>query len=244
VGLGIRDLLNHNPQSHIKEVTMRKIFFALLSLFLITGITACTSKKDLELEGKKLISRKPPFTLILPSEFILVHSFSHENPTEHSLTRAFFFIKEKDKKVEEMLILQIADKTNPQAGPMTAAPLKPYEEKRLYSKGKVKKGELEVDYLLQLMAWNPDASSLQPIVKKGFVIPSCWALQGQSLFLYQGEHAVFFRYSKNVNSFGMKVSEKGEDWEKGRISENEKKVYETFQKSFKEMIDSIQIKSP
>jgi len=103
---------------------------------------------------------------------------------------------------------------------------------------------LEVDTLIQLMAWNPDASSLQPIVKKGFIIPSSWALQGQFLFLYLGEHAVFFRYSKNVNSFGMKVSEKGEDWEKGRISENEKKVYETFQKSFKEMIDSIQIKSP
>jgi hypothetical protein len=141
-----------------------------------------------------------------------------------------------------MLILQVADKTNPQAGPMTAAPLKPYTEKRLYSKGKVKKGELEVDTLIQLMAWNPDASSLQPIVKKGFIIPSNWALQGQFLFLYLGEHAVFFRYSKNVNSFGMKVSEKGEDWEKGRISENEKKVCETFQKSFKEMIDSIQIK--
>ena len=143
-----------------------------------------------------------------------------------------------------MLILQIADKTNPQAGPMTATPLKPYTEKRLYSKGKVKKGELEVDYLIQLMAWNPDAPSLQPIVKKGLIIPSRWALQGQFLFLYQGEHAVFFRYSKDINSFGIKVSEKGDDWGKGSISGNEKKVYETFQKSFMEMIDSIQIKSP
>jgi hypothetical protein len=127
---------------------------------------------------------------------------------------------------------------------MTGTPLKPYTEKRLYSKKKVKKGELEVDSLVQLMAWNPDAPSLQPIVKKGFVIPSRWALQGQFLFLYQGEHAVFFRYSKDVHSFGMKVSEKGEDWEKGRISENEKKVYETFQKTFIEMIDSIQVKNP
>jgi hypothetical protein len=224
---------------------MRKIFFALLSLLLITGIAGCGPKEDLELEGKKLICRKPSFTLTLPSEFLLAHSFSHENPTVYSLTRVFFFIKEEegDKKVEEMVILQIADKTNPQAGPMTAPPLKPYAEERMYSKGKVKKGELEVDTLIQLMAWNPDASSLQPIVKKGFIIPSSWALQGQFLFLYLGEHAVFFRYSKNINSFGTKVSEKGEDWEKGRISGNEKKVYETFQKSFKEMIDSIQIKN-
>jgi hypothetical protein len=127
---------------------------------------------------------------------------------------------------------------------MTVPPLKPYTEKRLYSKGKVKKGELEVDYLIQLMAWNPDAPSLQPIVKKGLIIPSRWALQGQFLFLYQGEHAVFFRYSKDINSFGIKVSEKGDDWGKGSISGNEKKVYETFQKTHIEMIDSIQIKNP
>jgi hypothetical protein len=223
---------------------MRKIFFALLSLLLIIGITACTSKKDLELEGKKLVSQKPPFTLTFPSEFSLVHSFSHENPEESSLTRVYFFVSAKGKQVEEMLILQIADKTNPQAGPMTVTSLKPYAEKRLYSKGRVKKGGLEVDTLVQLMAWNPDAPSLQPIVKKGFVIPPRWTLQGQFLFLYQGEHAVFFRYSKDVHSFGVKVSEKGEDWEKGKISENEKKVCETFQKSFMEMIDSIQIKNP
>ncbi len=222
---------------------MRKIFFVLLGLVLITWNIAGAAQKDLEIQGKKLTSQKPPVTLTLPSEFNLVHSFSQENPEASSLTRAYFFIKPKGKQVEEMLILQVADKTNPQAGPMTAAPLKPYTEKRLYSKGKVKKGKLEVDTLIQLMAWNPDASSLQPIVKKGFVIPSSWALQGQFLFLYLGEHAAFFRYSKNVNSFGMKVSEKGEDWEKERISGNEKKVYETFQKSFKEMIDSIQIKN-
>jgi hypothetical protein len=223
---------------------MRKIIFLLVSLILLTATTADAAQKDLEIQGKKLTSQKPPFTLTLSSDFNLIHSFSQENPGESSLTRAYFFIKTKGKQVEEMLILQIADKTNPQAGPMTAAPLKPYTEKRLYSKGKVKRGELEVDTLIQLMAWNPDASSLQPIVKKGFIIPSSWALQGQFLFLSLGEHAVFFRYSKNVNSFGMKVSEKGEDWEKGRISGNEKKVYETFQKSFKEMIDSLQIKSP
>jgi hypothetical protein len=222
---------------------MRKIIFVLLTLILLTGTMANAAQKDLEIQSKKLTSKKPPFTITLPSEFNLVHSFSQENSEESSLTRAYFFIKPKGKQVEEMLILQVADKTNPQAGPMTAAPLKPYTEKRLYSKGKVKKGELEVDTLIQLMAWNPDGSSLQPIVKKGFIIPSSWAIQGQFLFLYLGEHAVFLRYSKSVNSFGMKVSEKGEDWEKGRISENEKKVYETFQKSFKEMIDSIKVKN-
>lgn len=222
---------------------MKKNIFVLLCVIFAIGSVVNAAQKDLEIQGKKLTSQKPPFTLTLPSEFNLVHSFSQENPEESSLTRAYFFIKPKGKQVEEMLILQVADKTNPQAGPMTAAPLKPYTEKRLYSKGKVKKGELELDTLIQLMAWNPDASSLQPIVKKGFIIPSSWALQGQFLFLYLGEHAVFFRYSKNVNSFGVKVSDKGEDWEKGRISENEKKVCETFQKSFKEMIDSIKVKN-
>jgi hypothetical protein len=223
---------------------MKKIFFVLLGLLLITWTAAGAAQKDLEIQGKKLISQKPSFTLMLPSEFSLVHSFSHENPGESSLTRVYFLVKTKGKQIEEMLILQVADKTNPQAGPMTVPPLKPYTEKRLYSKGKVKKGELEGEYLIQLMAWNPEAPSLQPIVKKGFVILSRWALQGQFLFPYQGEHAVFFRYSRDVHSFRMKVSEKGEDWEKGRISENEKKVYETFQKSYMEMINSIQIKNP
>jgi hypothetical protein len=221
---------------------MRKIFFVLMGLMLITWTTGSAAQKDLEIQGKKLISQKPPFTLTLPSEFNLIHSFSHENPGESSLTRVYFLVKTKGKQVEEMLILQIADKSNPQAGPMTVTPLKPYSEKRLYSKGKVKKGELEMDTLIQLMAWNPDAPSLQPIVKKGLVIPSSWALQGQFLFLYQAEHAVFFRYSKDINSFGIKASEKGDDWDKKLISGNEKRVYETFQKTFMEMMDSIQIK--
>jgi hypothetical protein len=221
---------------------MRKIFFVLMGLMLITWTTGSAAQKDLEVHGKKLVSQKPPFTLTLPSEFNLVHSFSHENPGESSLTRVYFLVKTKGKQVEEMLILQIADKSNPQAGPMTVTPLKPYSEKRLYSKGKVKKGELEMDTLIQLMAWNPDAPSLQPIVKKGLVIPSSWALQGQFLFLYQAEHAVFFRYSRDINSFGIKVSEKGDDWDKKLISGNEKRVYETFQKTFMEMMDSIQIK--
>ena len=242
--MGIRDLLNPNPPSNIKEVTMRKIFFVLLGLVLITWNTANAAQKDLEIQGKKLVSQKPPFTLTLPSEFDLVHSFSHENPGESSLTRVYFFVKTKGKQVEEMLILQIADKTNPLAGPMTAAPLKPYTEKRLYSKEKVIKGKLEVDYLIQSMAWNPDAPSLQPILKKGLVIPSRWALQGQFLFLYQGEGAVSVRYSKDANSFGIRVSDGGREWEKGSISGNEKRVYEVFQKTFLRIIDTIHVITP
>jgi hypothetical protein len=158
------------------------------------------------------------------------------------LTRVYFFVKAKEEQVEEMLILQIADRTNPQAGPMEAPPLKPYTEKRSYLEGKMRKRELEIEYLIQCMGWNPDAPSLQPIMEKGFSIPSHWALQGQLLFLYQGEHAVFFRYSKDVSSFGIKISEKGDDWGKGMISGNEKRVYETFEKTFLQMVDSIQIK--
>jgi predicted small secreted protein len=221
---------------------MKKVIVALFCFILIPCTTVSAAQKDLEIQGKKLVSQKPPFTLILPSEFNLVHFFSHENPGESSLTRVYFLVKSKGKQVEEMLILQIADKTNPQAGPMIVTPLRPYTEQRLYSMGKVKKGELEVDYLIQLMAWNPDSPSLQPIVKKGLVIPSHWALQGQFLFSYLGEHAVLFRYSKDVNSSGIKVSEKGEEWGKGVIKGNEKRAYETFQKSFMETIDSIQLK--
>jgi hypothetical protein len=93
------------------------------------------------------------------------------------------------------------------------------------------------------MAWNPDAPSLQPIVKKGIVIPSCWALQGQFLFNYRGGHAVLVRYSRDVRSFGFKISEEGKDWERSSISGNEMKTYETFQKIFMEMINSISIKN-
>jgi hypothetical protein len=227
----------------IRRGIMKKFFIILVALALIT-CSRETTEKELEIQGTNLISRKPPFTVTLPSEFDLVHSSSHENPEESSLTRVYFLVKTKGKKVEEMLILQIADKTNPQAGPMTAAPLKPYTEKRLYSKKRIIKGKLEVDYLIQLMAWNPDAPSLQPILKKGLVISSHWALQGQFLFLYQGEGAVSVRYSKDANSFGIRVSDGGREWEKGSISGNEKRVCEVFQKTFLQIIDTIHIITP
>jgi len=219
---------------------MRKILILLMAL-LFSACSPATEKKDLEIDGKELISRKPPFALIFPTGHQLAHSFTVAYPNESSQTRSYFFIKEKEKQIEEMVIIQIADKTNPQAEAMTSPPLKPETTRRMYSNGKIQKGGLEVDYLIQLMAWNPAAPSLQPIVKKGIVIPPHWALQGQFLFLYQGEHAVFFRYSKDINSFGIKISEKGDNWEKGAISGNEKKTYDTFQKAFMQMMDSIQI---
>ena len=164
-----------------------------------------------------------------------------ENKEENSLTRTSLFIKAKNKQAEDILIVQIADKTNPQAGPMTIPPLKPLTEKRLFSKGKMDKKGLEVHYLLQAMVWNPDASSLRPVLAKGIAVPSHWVLQGQFLFPYYDENAVFIRYSKDANSFGFGVSQEGKSWEKNSISGNEKKVYEIFQKTFMGMMDSIRI---
>ena len=220
----------------------KKPFLAILVFLLIAWTTTCAPKKDLEVDGKKLVSSKPPFTLTLPSDVDLIHSFSNEHPEQSSLTRVYLFVKAKEKRVEEMLTVQIADRTNPQSGPMEAPPLKPYTEKRSYLKGKLKKGEMEIDYLIQIMAWNPDAPSLQPILEKGFFIPPHWALQGQFLFLYQGEHAVFLRYSKDITSFGIKISENEADWGKEVISGKEKAVYESFEKSLMQLMESLQVK--
>src|SRR3990172_5392511 len=216
---------------------MKKIFIASVAFLFVTCATTLAGPKDFQIQGNKLVSLKPPFTCSLPSEFQLVHVDSIENAQESSLTRAYFLIKEKNKRVEEMLIIQVADKTNPQAAPMTVPPLKPYTEKRLFLRDNVRKGELRVDYLVQLMAWNPEAPSLQPIVKKGILIHSQWALQGQFLFLYLGDHAVFCRYSKDILSFGLKVSEKGDDWNKESLKGNEMKICGTFKKTFMEIID-------
>jgi hypothetical protein len=218
---------------------MKKVIFPLIGLVLFIWTIAIAAEKDFEFQGKTLVFQKPPFTLTLPSEFRLIHSYLHPNPDENSLTRVYFFVKAKEKQVEEMLILQVADKANPQAEPMTVPPLKPYTEKRMYSKSKVKKEGVDIDSFIQLMAWNPDAPSLQPIMKKGIVIPSRWALQSQVQFIYQGEHAVSIRYSKDVHSFGLEISEDGKDWERGSISGNEKRVYEAFHKTFLGMIDSL-----
>ena len=223
---------------------MKRMVISFLTIIVLTWTTAPAAVKDVDVKGRQLISQKPPFTLTLPSEFRLIHSFSQENPSENSLTRGYFLIKEKNKQVEEMLILQIGDRTNPQAEPIQAPSLKPYREKGMYLKDRKKRGDLEIERLIQLFAWNPEASSFQPVVKKGFAIPSRWAMQGQFLFNYVGEHAVLVRYYRDVNTFGLKVSETGEKWDRGSISGNEQKVYEVFRKGFLEMIDSIQIKNP
>lgn len=223
---------------------MRKIFASLFCLVLVSTALANAAQKELEVQGKKLFSRKPPLTLTLPSEFDLVHSFSHENPGENSTTRVYFLAKTKEKQVEEMLILQIADRIGPPVVPMTVPPLRPYTEKRMYVKDRVRKAGVTIDYLIQVMAWNPDAPSLQPMVKKGVIIPSHWALQGQFQFAYHGEHAVSIRYSRDVNSFGMKITDAGDGWQKASISGNEKRAYELFQKRFLEMIDTLRPITP
>ncbi len=223
---------------------MKKNIVALFFLTLAMGAIVNAAQRDLEIKGRKLVSLQPPFTLTLPSELNLVYFFSHENPGENSTTRVYFLAKAKGKQAEEMLILQIADRTGASIGPMTVPPLKPYTEKRMFLKDRVKKGGGTIDYLIQLMAWNPDAPSLQPLVKKGIVIPPHWALQGQFQFVYHGEHAVSFRYSRDVDSFETRVSSAGEKWESGTISGNEKRVYEVFRKTFLEMIDTFRIVTP
>lgn len=220
---------------------MKKNIIVLVCISILIWGGISLAAKDMEIKGKQLVSQDPPFTLTLPSECSMIHSFSQENPEMSSLTRVYFLIREKNKQVGEMLIVQIADKTNPQAGPISAPPLLPYTGKRMYLKDKMKSGEMVINYMVQLMAWNPEAASLQPIVKKGLVIPSEWALQGQFLFDFQGDHVVYIRYSRAVDSFGLKVSDDGKNWEKESISGNEKKAYEIFLKSFTEMINSIRI---
>ena len=216
------------------------IYFAFI-LFCGISLSGCGSVGP-EIKKGQLISPNPPFSCPLPSEFRLVYSF--ENPGENSKTRAYIYTKEKDKQVEEMLIVQIADRTNPKAGPITAPRLKPYAEENMYLKDKVKEGEVEGDYLIQIMAWNPKASSLQPIVEQGITIRSTLALQGQFQFIYQKEHAVSIRYSKDVHSFDLSLSAEENAWRRDSISEKEKQAYEIFKESLLKMIHCSYSKNP
>ena len=50
--------------------------------------------------------------------------------------------------------------------------------------------------------------------------------------------------SKDIHSFGLKVSNEGKDWDKESISGNEKKIYEIFQKRASEMVDSLRLQNP
>ncbi len=221
-----------------------KITVFWIGLFLMAWVMPAAAAKDVECQGKKLVSQRPPFSLAMPSPFQLMYSSALENVKENSVTRVYLFVKEKNKQAEEMFILQIADKTNPQALPISTPPLKAYTEKRMYQKDRLKKGDLTLEYLIQLMTWNPDAPSLQPVIEKGIAIPPHFALQGQFLFTYQGDHAVLVKYSKDVNSFGSNLSQDKKDWDKGSMSGNEKKTFEAFQKNFFEVVDSIKLKTP
>jgi len=225
------------------EVKVMKRIALILFFILLTASSVLGAGKDLEVRGKTLTSRKPPFVVTLPSDLQWIHSSSIEHPTESSLTRTDFLIRDQKKQIEEMLIVQIAAKTNPQAGPMVVPPLKPFSEKRMYSKGKIRKGETEIEYLIQLMAWNPDAPSLQPILKKGWTLSTHWAIQTQILFQPDLEQAVFLRYSKDTRSFGLKVSAEGGPWDKEALSGNERKVYEAFQRTVSGVMDSLRFEN-
>jgi hypothetical protein len=221
------------------DLTMKK--YGFLSILLILCLWSPAFAKAVKLEGKKLISEKPAFSLTLPSDFDFIDSSSVENRAESSATRSFLFVKAKNQRAEEILIVQIADRTNPQAGPMTIPPLRPLADKRLLSQGKIDRKGMEIEYLIQSMTLNPDAPSLRPLSAKGITVPSHWALQGQCLFPYYGEHAVLIRYSKGVNSLGPRVSQEGKHWERDSISGNEKKALEAFQKTFMGMIESLRV---
>ena len=223
---------------------MKRVVGFFIGLVFSVSSLATAAEKDLEIQGRRLISQRPPFTITLPSELRWIHSSVAEQPELSSLTRAYFYVKERGKQVEEMFILQIADRTNPMAEPMTLPPLKGDTEKGLYLRQKVRKEKGEIEFLIQGIAWNPKAPSLQPIIKKGITIPSHLVLQGQALFGYGGEHAVLMKHSRDVSTFGVEVSGKGRDWSKDSLSGNEKKAYEAYQKIFKKMIDSLTFPKP
>lgn len=214
----------------------KTIPYLILIVFLGILLAGC-SASIVEVKKDQLISSKPSFSLFLPAEFKLMNSF--ETPGESSTTRAYIYIKEKDKQVEEMLILQIATRTNPQAGPMTTPPLTPYTKERVYEMDKTKKGKLELDYLIQSMVWNAKASFLEPIIQQGLVIPTHLTLQGQIQFLYQTKYAISIRYSRDVNSFSLKVSSDTKKWNKDSISGNEEQAVKIFKESFIKMMDSV-----
>jgi hypothetical protein len=219
---------------------MKRIVLVLMTVVVLMGPgLGGAVDQEVTVQGKRLVSQKPPFKMSLPSEMVRVHSFSTDYPQESSRTRGYFLIKETKKQIEEMFILQIADRTDPQSEPIRAPSLKPDLEKRMLAQGRIKKSKGEIDYLIQSFAWNPGAPSLQPIIKQGFSIPSHWAFQGQFLFAWEGEHVVLVRISRDVQSYGLKVSEKAEAWNREALQGNEKKSYEAFRQKFMDMIESV-----
>jgi hypothetical protein len=218
---------------------MKKFVIMWILLPWVALASAVAAEKEVEVRGRELMVRSPSFTMTLPAELRWVHSSSTDYPKESSRTRVHFFVREKSKQVEELLIIQIAERMNPQAEPISVPPLKPFSEDAAYLTGRLKKGDREVEYLVQLMGWDPKAASLQPLVKAGLSIPPHLALQGQGLFVYNLDQAVQVRFSKDARSFGVKVSEEAGRWKKGSLAGNERKVSESFQKTFLDMIQSI-----
>ena len=123
---------------------MKKVL-VLLTVFVAMSFPAMAAEKDLEIQGKRLFSRMPPFTLNLPADLRPVHSSVAEYPKENSRTRTYFFISEKAQQVEQMVVVQIADRTNPESELISAPPLKPDTEKGLYAKGKLTREKVGVD---------------------------------------------------------------------------------------------------
>ena len=224
-----------------QPMSRKTISYLIFTLFLGIFLSGCSASM-VEVKKDQLVSSNPSFSLILPAEFKLMNSF--ENPGESSVTRAYIYIKEKGKQVEEMLILQIAAQTNPAAGPMTAPPLTPYTEEKTYEMDKIKKGELELDYLIQSMVWNAKASFLEPIIQQGLMIPTHMALQGQIQFLSKKKYAISIRYSRDVNSFSLKVSGDAKKWNKDSASGNEEQALKMFKGTFMKMMDSVKTGSP
>ena len=224
-----------------QHMSRKTIPYFIVVMFLGIFLAGC-SASIVEVKKDQLISSKPSFSLLLPAEFKLMNSL--ETPGENSVSRAYIYIREEDKQVEEMLILQIATRTNSQAGPMTAPPLNPYTEERAYEMDKTKKGSLELDYLIQWMIWNAKASFFEPIIRQGLMIPTHMALQGQIQFLYQEKYAVSVRYSRDVNSFSLKVSGDTKRWNKDSISGNEEQALKLFKETFMKMMDSVKTGSP
>ncbi len=239
--LNFKEKSSYNGVERSQPMNRKTIPYFILTLFVGILLAGC-SASIVEVKKDQLISSKPSFSLLLPAEFKLMNSL--ETPGENSATRAYIYIKEKDKQVEEMLILQIATQTNSQAGPMTAPALTPYTEVRVYEMDKTKKGELELAYLIQSMVWNAKASSFEPIIQQGLVIPTHLALQGQIQFLYQNKYAISIRYSRDVNSFSAKVSEDAKKWNKDSISGNEEQALKIFKGTFMKMMDSVKTGSP
>ena len=117
---------------------MNRISLTLFAVVMGASL-AFGAAKDFDIQGRILISTNPPFRITLPSDLQWIHATSVEYPAENSLTRTYFLVREKKKQIEEMLIVQVADRTDPQAGPMVVPPLKPFSEKKMYLNRRVKK---------------------------------------------------------------------------------------------------------